>query len=177
MTVRTAELLMGLAMAILSAYFMWKSMELPIGWVPGAGPGGGAWPFWLSATMFLSTIWILVNWFRRVGAVANNEEPLFDPGVFPPVFSVALALTLTVALIEGIGIGGFNGIGFYGALPLFILFYMKVLGNHTWLGTLVTAVVVPVITFVFFEILLQITLPKGMTEPLFLPIYAWIYSL
>lgn len=168
---------MGLAMAALSAYFMWKSMELPIGWVKEVGPGGGAWPFWLSAAMFASTIWILINWFRRVGPVATNEEPFFDPGVFTPVALVAFALTATIALISGIGIGGFNGIGFYGALPLFIIFYLKVLGNHSWITTIITALVIPVITFVFFEAMLNISLPKGMTEPLFLPIFAWLYGL
>ena len=177
MTVRTAELLMGLAMAALSAYFMWKSAELPIFWVREVGPGGGSWPFWLSATMLASTIWILFNWVRRVGPVATNEETLFEPGMFTPVALVALALTGCIALVEGIGIGGFKGIGFYGALPLFIIFYLKVIGSHTWLATIVTAILVPVITFIFFEVMLQISLPKGMTEPLFLPIFAYIYSL
>ncbi len=177
MTVRTAELLMGLAMAALSAYFMWKSMELPIGWVREVGPGGGAWPFWLSVAMFASTVWVLINWVRRVGPVANNEEPFFEPGMFMPVFLVAFALTACIALVEGIGIGGFKGIGFYGALPLFIIFYLKVIGSHSWLATFVTAIIVPVITFIFFEVMLQISLPKGMSEPLFLPIFAYIYGL
>ena len=154
MTVRTAELLMGLALAVLSAYFMWKSAELPIGWVPDVGPGGGAWPFWLSAVMLGSCIWVLVNWVRRIGPVATNEDPLFEPGIFLPVF-----------------------MGFYGALPLFLLFYLKVMGNHSWLTTIGLAVLIPVITFLFFEIMLKITLPKGMTEPLFLPIYAFFYGL
>lgn len=177
MTVRTAELLMGIAMAVLSAYFMWKSAELPILWVKGVGPGGGAWPFWLSAVMLGSCIWILINWFRRVGPVANNDEPFLAPGVFAPVAAVALALTICIGLIEGIGIGGFKGIGFYGALPLFILFYLKVMGNHSWVATILTATIIPVVTFLFFEIMLTITLPKGMTEPLFLPIFAFFYNL
>jgi putative tricarboxylic transport membrane protein len=177
MTVRTAELLMGLALAVLSAYFMWKSAELPVGWVPDVGPGGGAWPFWLSAVMFGSCIWVLVNWVRRVGPVANNEGPLFEPGIFLPVFLVGSALTICIALIGGIGVGGFEGIGFYGALPLFLIFYLKVMGNHSWLTTIATAVIIPVVTFLFFEIMLNITLPKGMTEPLFLPIYAFFYGL
>ena len=39
MTVRTAELLMALAMGIFSVYLMVKSAELEIGWIPGEGPG------------------------------------------------------------------------------------------------------------------------------------------
>ena len=49
MTVRTAELLMAIMMGVFSIYLMYKSFELPIGWVENEGPGGGAWPFWLSA--------------------------------------------------------------------------------------------------------------------------------
>ena len=41
---RRAELLMAVVLAIFSAYLMWKSAELPIGWVPERGPGGGAFP-------------------------------------------------------------------------------------------------------------------------------------
>lgn len=168
---------MGLAFTALSAYFMWKSAELPILWVSGVGPGGGSWPFWLSAVMLGCCVWILINWVRRVGPVATNEEAMFEPGIFAPVAAVAIALTICIALIEGIGVGGFEGIGFYGALPLFLIFYLKVMGRHSWVLTLVTAVTVPVVTFLFFEIMLTITLPKGMTEPLFLPIFAYFYGL
>ena len=46
---RRTELGIAGVLAILSVYLMWKSTELPIGWRPGVGPGGGAFPFWLSA--------------------------------------------------------------------------------------------------------------------------------
>ena len=48
---RMAEIVMGLVMGVFSLYLMWKSAELPIGWIPDEGPGGGAWPFWLAAGM------------------------------------------------------------------------------------------------------------------------------
>jgi hypothetical protein len=35
----------------------------------------------------------------------------------------------------------------------------------------VLAVAMPVVLFLFFEIALNITLPKGLTEPLFYPLY------
>ena len=38
---RVAEICMALVMAIFSIYLMWKSTELPIGWIEGEGPGGG----------------------------------------------------------------------------------------------------------------------------------------
>ena len=39
---RRAELLTAVLFALLSVYLMWKSAELPVGWVPDKGPAGGA---------------------------------------------------------------------------------------------------------------------------------------
>jgi hypothetical protein len=42
------ELIMAFVMGAFSVYQAIKSAELPIGWIPDEGPGGGAFPFWLS---------------------------------------------------------------------------------------------------------------------------------
>ena len=163
MTVRVAELAMAILMGVFSLYLMVKSAELPIGWIPDEGPGGGAWPFWLSVMMLLSCIGIIVNWARRKGAVAVSGLPYLEFGSLVEVGMVALALIVTVGL--------FSLIGVYGALPLFLLFYLRVLGKHSWRFSASFAVLVPIATFFFFEITLKITLPKGVTEPLFYPLY------
>ena len=80
MTVRVAELAMAILMGVFSLYLMYKSAELPIGWIPDEGPGGGAWPFWLAAMMLFSCVGIIVNWVRRKGAVAVSEEPYVERG-------------------------------------------------------------------------------------------------
>ena len=74
MTVRTAELLMAVALALLSLAFMVKSTELNIGWVPGRGPGAGAWPFWLSVGMLLASLATLYRWFRGVTPESRSTE-------------------------------------------------------------------------------------------------------
>jgi hypothetical protein len=163
MSVRVAELAMAILMGVFSLYLMYKSAELPIGWIPDEGPGGGAWPFWLSVMMLLSCVGIIVNWARRKGAIAVSEEPYIGRGVLIEVGLVALALIVTVGL--------FSFIGVYGALPLFLLFYLRFLGNHSWGLSVSFALLIPIITFFFFEITLKITLPKGVTEPLFYPLY------
>ena len=167
MTVRVAELAMAILMGVFSLYLMYKSAELPIGWIPDEGPGGGAWPFWLAAMMLLSCVGIIVNWVRRKGPVAVSEKPYIERGILIEVGLVALALIVTVGL--------FSFIGVYGALPLFLLFYLRFLGNHSWKFSIMFAVLIPVITFFFFEITLRITLPKGITEPLFYPLYRIFY--
>ena len=62
---RRAEIITAGLMALLSIYLMFKSEELEIGYVKGEGPGGGFWPFWLSAGMLISTVWIAINWVLR----------------------------------------------------------------------------------------------------------------
>jgi len=163
MTVRVAELMMAILMGVFSLYLMNESAELPIGWIPDEGPGGGAWPFWLAVMMLLSCIGVMVNWVRRKGAVATSEAPYIERNILIEVGLVALALIVTVGL--------FSFIGVYGALPLFLLFYLRFLGNHSWKLSISLAVLVPIATFFFFEITLKITLPKGFTEPLFYPLY------
>ncbi len=163
MTVRVAELAMAILMGAFSLYLMYKSAELPIGWIPDEGPGGGAWPFWLAVMMLLSCVGIMVNWVRRKGAVAVSEKPYIERGILIEVGLVALALIVTVGL--------FSFIGVYGALPLFLLFYLRFLGNHSWKLSISLALLIPIVTFFFFEITLKITLPKGITEPLFYPLY------
>lgn len=50
---RKAELYMAVLLTVFSGYLMWKSAELPYTWVKGIGPGGGMFPFWLSAGMLI----------------------------------------------------------------------------------------------------------------------------
>lgn len=163
---RKAEFVMAAVMGIFSLYLMWKSAELTVGWIPEEGPGGGAWPFWLSAVMLICCIMILINWFRRKSPPSQSEEVYMDQGTAAAVGLVAGSLIATVAL--------FYVIGVYGALPLFMIFYVRFLGRHSWPATAAMAVITPVATFFFFDIALKITLPKGLTiieETVFYPLY------
>lgn len=176
MTVRTAELIMAITMALFSGYLMWKSSELNIGWVRGEGPGGGFWPFWLATAMLVSCLAILVNWVRKVGPIATSTEYFWAPGGSREVGVVAGLLLISVGLIDGFSLGLIPGIGFYGMLPVFLMVYLRFFGGRSWLLTVAFMVIVPVATFMFFEILLKITLPKGITEPFFIEyIYPLIY--
>ena len=167
MTVRTAELLMAIMMGAFSIYLMVKSYELPIGWIEDEGPGGGSWPFWMYGIMLISCGGILFNWIRKKGAIATSTRVYIESHVLGDVLSVAIALIITVGL--------FSFIGIYGALPLFLIFYLRFMGKHSWTLTGTLAILIPVVIFYFFEIILKIILPKGLTEPLFLPLYKLLY--
>ena len=160
---RRAELVMALALGVLSAYLMVKSAELPIGWIPREGPGGGAFPFWLSAGMLVCCVFIVLRWVLRQSPVSRSAELYFNSAARGTVMTVIVALTLMIGSIHIIGI--------YFAIPLFLLYYVRVIGRHNWLLSLGVSISAPVISFFFFEIALHITLPKGYSEPLFYPLY------
>jgi hypothetical protein len=160
-----ADRLIAAAIMALSAYFMWHAYELPINWdgMTG-GPGGGAFPFWLSAIMFVAAGGIIL---RSLGRKSDGVENFFDPETFSSVVSVTIALVVTIAIIPWGGA--------YIALPLFLIWYLKIFGNHGWILTLSLTFGTPVFLFMFFEVTLKILLPKGLTQPFFLPLYAYFF--
>jgi hypothetical protein len=113
--------------------------------------------------MLISCFGIIYNWYRKKGRIASSKKIYIQSHVLTEVGAVAASLIITVAL--------FSFIGIYGALPLFLLFYLRVLGKHPWFFSITFAIVTPIIIFYFFEITLKIILPKGITEPLFIPLY------
>ena len=162
---RVAEFVMAVFMAIFSLYLMWKSTELPIGWDPETGPGGGAFPFWLAAGMLVCCVLILVRWFRRTSPPSRSEAPFMDRRGLRNFVIGAGSLTVMIGLIHVIGM--------YLSVPLFLIFYLRFVGHHSWGLTGSVGAVTPVITFFFFEIALKIELPKGAIGDLFLN--EWVY--
>ena len=168
MTVRRAELIAAFVIILASLGLMYKSTDgLAIGWVRGSGPGSGAWPFWLSTIMLLSSIATLVRAWRGVTPQSRSNE-LFMEGITVQIVGITV-LALALLLL------GTHYIGLYFSLFAFLFFYLKILGGHSFLTSIGLTIFIPVVVFIFFEYLLVIPLPKGISEPLFYPIYDLIY--
>ena len=152
------------AIMALSLYFMWHATVLPIGWNgETGGPGGGAFPFWLSAIMLLCSGLILVRSFGPEARASFH----FDMVMLRPLLLVIASIVVTIALIPLVGA--------YVALVLFLFWYLRIFGRHSWVLTLSITLITPVFLFFFFEATLKILLPKGITEPLFFPLYAMFF--
>ena len=158
---RRAELIMAGVLAILSIYLMWKSTELNVGYVLDEGPGGGAWPFWLSGIMLICTGFIAYNGIKRKSPPSQSDEPLLDRYGVKMLMLVGGGIFGFIALIDIISM--------YGAMCVFLLYYVGFLGRHSLKLTLAMALITPVVFFFFFEALMRITLPKGLPflEPFF----------
>ncbi|MEM8876829.1 MAG: tripartite tricarboxylate transporter TctB family protein [Pseudomonadota bacterium] len=166
---RIGEIVTAGVLALFSLYLMWKSTELPVGYISGQGPGGGAWPFWLSGVMLLCCGMIAFNWWRRTSPPSQSDEPLLDAYGWRMLLMVGGGIIVFVGLI--------NIISMYGAIAVFLLYYTRYLGRHSWAASLPISLITPIALFFFFEGAMRITMPTGMsfTDPVFNVLYDIIY--
>jgi hypothetical protein len=166
---RNGEIITAGVLALLSIYFMYKASANGIGFVEGTGPQGGFWPFWLSVGMLISTGFIALNWVRRATPASRSEEPVLDAYGRKMLLLVGGGIIGFVALIEIISM--------YGAMAVFLLYYLRFLGRHSWALVLPMVILMPLGFFFFFEGLMRLTMPTGMsfTEPVFNVLYDIIY--
>ncbi len=168
---RRAELVAAIILGILSVYMMWLSGKPAwegdpwfenIGFTD-EGPGSGFWPFWLSGVMLVCCGWIIVNWARRTSPPSRSTEQFLDAYGKMMLIKVGGGVTAFIALIHVIGM--------YGAMFVFLMYYICLLGRHQWITGLLISTAAPVFTFFFFDVAMRIVLPKGYLEPLFIPLY------
>ena len=166
---RIGEIMTIGILALFSVYLMWKSAELPIGYIADQGPGGGAWPFWLSGLMLVCCALSAVNWWRRTSPPSQSDEPLLDVHGWRMLILVGGATVVFVGLV--------NILSMYGAIAVFLLYYTRFLGRHGWALSLTISLATPIVFFFFFEGAMRITMPSGMpfTDPVFDVLYDIIY--
>ncbi|GFE51114.1 hypothetical protein So717_28670 [Roseobacter cerasinus] len=166
---RVGEIVTAGFLALLSLYLMWKSTELPIGYIAGRGPGGGAWPFWLSAIMLICCGCIAFNWWRGSNPAAQSDEPVLDSHGWRTLLLVGGGIVGFVALV--------NIISMYGAIAVFLFYYTFILGRHRLILSLSISLITPIALFFFFEGAMRITMPSGLpfTDPVFNILYDIIY--
>ena len=150
---RGVEIGVAVAMAILALIGIYGSIKVGIGW--GAeGPRAGFFPFYVSLAVLISCA---VNLTKTL--LSPDDGSLFaEWGQIRQVLAVVVPTAFYVAAIPFLGI--------YVASALLIIAFMKWLGNYNWLKSIVVGVVVPILTFLMFEIWFLVPLPKGPLENL-----------
>jgi putative tricarboxylic transport membrane protein len=129
---------------------IWDSLRIGIGWGTD-GPKSGFFPFWLGALMIGACLIIAANAYRRA-----DPAPFVRRAAIAPVLKVLLPATAFVLSIPWIGL--------YVATTVYMAFYMRWIGRHSWLSVIVISVTVSVVTFYVFEIWFLVPMPKGPLE-------------
>ena len=147
---RTADLITAAVLVAGAALVIFDSLRLGIGWGTD-GPNSGFFPFWLGAIMIVACLLIMVQALRR-----STDQPFVRPAQLRSVLKVLWPATAAVVLMQVVGL--------YVASALYMGFYMRWVGRHSWVSVLTLAIGIPVATFLVFEKWFLVPMPKGPLE-------------
>ena len=150
---RAVDLATASILILLGGVVVADSLRIGIGWGTD-GPRSGFFPFWLGVIMILACAAIGMQAWRRVA-----DKPFVTREQLAPVLKVLWPATLMVILITPLGL--------YVASALYLGFYMRWVGRHSWLAVGLCAIGVPLVTFAVFELWFLVPMPKG-------PLEAWL---
>ena len=167
-TVRRAEITVAVILALCSLALMIKSAENRITWSAEENMGAGFLPFYLSTGMLICCVLTIVKFMLGRSPQSKDSSPFIDPEAFK---FVSVTLVSLIVLVFTIGY-----LGIYLSLIFFLGFYLRYFSEKSVLFITIFSLLVPALTFLFFEWLLKIPLPQGISEPLFYPVYDFMYS-
>ena len=146
---RAAEIITASILGLLGGLVIFDSVRLGIGW-SSDGPKSGFFPFWLALIMVVCCLVICLQEGRTTSGTFVEREKL------KPVLKVLWPAIAAVGLMEWLGL--------YVASALYLGFYMRWVGRHSWSLVIVLSVGIPVATFLIFELWFLVPMPKGPLE-------------
>ena len=147
---RAAELVTASVLMLLGGLVIFDAVQLGFGWGPD-GPRSGFFPFWLALIMVVAggVIFIKTQFDQTHKRIVNPEQ-------HGSVLTVLLPPDSAVALMHFVGL--------YVASALYMGFYMRWVGRHSWVMVVAIALGVPIGSFLVFEKWFLVPMPKGPLE-------------
>ena len=147
---RAADLMTASVLMLLGGVVLFDAARLGIGWGTD-GPRSGFFPFWLALLLILTSGVILVQAMLRA-----SLRPFVTREQFGPVLRVLWPAAGMVFLTHFIGL--------YVASALYMGFYMRWVGRHSWVTVVAIALGIPIGCFLVFEKWFLVPMPKGPLE-------------
>lgn len=147
---RVAELVTASVLILLGGVVLFDAVRLGFGWGPD-GPRSGFFPFWLALIMVVICGVILVQ-----AALGGRIKGFVSREQFGPVLKVLWPATVAVALMYFVGL--------YVASALYMGFYMRWVGRHSWVMVVAIALGLSIGSFLIFEKWFLVPMPKGPLE-------------
>jgi hypothetical protein len=146
---QTADVVTAVLLIVVAGIVLYDSASLGMGWGPD-GPQSGFFPFWLAIILLAACLGILAQARRRKAA------PFVSRAQLRSVLTVLCPATAAVILMQFVGL--------YVASALYMGFYMRWVGRHSWVTVVLIGVGVPLLTFIVFEQWFLVPMPKGPLE-------------
>ena len=147
---RVADLLTASVLMLLGGVVVYDAVRLGIGWGTD-GPKSGFFPFWLGVLLLAMCGGLLIQ-----AALRGESRPFSTRKQLGPVLKVLWPAVAMVVLMQWVGL--------YVASVLYIGFYMRWIGRHSWPAVVALAVGVPLVAFIVFEKWFLVPMPKGPLE-------------
>jgi putative tricarboxylic transport membrane protein len=147
---RAAELVTASVLILLGGIVLFDAVRLGFGWGPD-GPRSGFFPFWLALIMVVVCVAIIAQAVRR----AENKS-FVSREQLGSVLKVLWPALAFVALIRFVGL--------YVSSALYMGFYMRWVGRHSWVTVVLIALGVSIGAFLVFEKWFLVPMPKGPLE-------------
>jgi hypothetical protein len=138
-------------MALLALAGIYGSARVGFGW-GGDGPKAGFFPFYVSLIVLIASILNIVSAF----ALFERAKLFAEWGQIRQVVSVLVPTAIYAGAVPYTGI--------YVASGLLILAFMRWFGGYGWIASAAVSLVVPIVTFLMFEVWFLVPLPKGPLE-------------
>ena len=150
---RAADLITAAVLVLLGAVVLFDAVRLGIGWGTD-GPKSGFFPFWLALILVVACGVIAAR-----AASRKSPKPFVTRAQLVPVLKVLWPATGMVVLVQLAGL--------YVASALYLGFYMRWVGRHSWSAIVALSIGVPFVTFLVFEQWFLVPMPKGPLEAWF----------
>jgi hypothetical protein len=152
-TRRTAEIAVGILIAVMAAVVIVSNYQLGAGWASD-GPEAGYFPLRMGVIIFLGSLFVIFQAWKK-----TDSEPFVEKAQLRLVATVLLPLIAYVTVLQLTGI--------YVASAIFIAAFMRFVGKFGWLKSALVGLGISGTLFWIFEIMFQVPLPKGPLEALF----------
>ncbi len=147
---RAADLITASVLMLLGGVVLFDAARLGIGWGTD-GPKSGFFPFGLALILVLMCAVIAAQAARRA-----SQKPFVSREQLGRVLKVLWPAAGMVVLTQILGL--------YVASSLYLGFYMRWVGRHSWLAVVALSLGVPIATFLIFEKWFLVPMPKGPLE-------------
>lgn len=147
---RAAEFVTASVLIFLGGVVLFDAVRIGFGWGPD-GPRSGFFPFWLALIMVIVCGVILVQ-----AALDHRGKSFVSREQLNSVLKVLWPATAAVALMHFVGL--------YVASALYMGFYMRWVGRHSWVVVVAIALGIPIVSFLVFEKWFLVPMPKGPLE-------------
>lgn len=147
---RAADIITASILFLFGGLVIVDAMRLGIGWGMD-GPKSGFFPFWLALIMMVCCVITVAQQARKA------IRPRFvERDKLAPVLKVLWPAVVAVALMQWLGL--------YVASALYMGFYMRWVGRHSWIAVIALSLGIPLATFLIFEKWFLVPMPKGPLE-------------